>query len=113
MTKTEFIKSFELYQKSGKLFSYIYLAIVFGPLISACVLMESSNGVYHTMGTVLAVISIACLFISLPVLSLFTRRKSRQHGLDCPSCDKSIVAISHTVIASGNCGFCGEAILDK
>lgn len=59
----------------------------------------------------LAVGSLGHLILSLAILFWGMGLLSRRHGVNCPSCGKTITG-SQVVIASSNCGHCGARVLE-
>ena len=58
------------------------------------------------------------LIVALPFLLAFVvviplaRRTERQGGVRCPTCDKQLAERCEIVVASRNCPFCGNRVLD-
>jgi hypothetical protein len=62
---------------------------------------------------------VAALLFGSPVLLAFAfvipllRRVDLQLGVQCPNCNKQLAECSHIVIASRNCPFCGNRVLEE
>jgi len=55
----------------------------------------------------------ALFFIMIVGHKLVLGYTFKHHGLSCPACGKPLGGVEAIVIATGNCGNCGERILES
>lgn len=60
----------------------------------------------------LAALILCPVLLAFIVMIPLTRRTNRRFGLPCPHCQKYLVDHSRIVIASRNCPYCGQRVLD-
>jgi hypothetical protein len=112
MTKQDFISKKQAWAKSCRKYALILPCAFIYPAIRGF-LIESglSRSLDNTFSTVIAVVFVAnAIFIIW-----YFPRSQRKFGLACPHCHKFLAGqqSSQIVIATGNCGHCGERIFDE
>jgi hypothetical protein len=90
---------------------------MFGALVAACVAVLVMEAFFkrHTEAVVWEKAAVATLWvwllatICLPIIHLVLAE--RKLGMPCQKCGKQMFRCSQAVMATGNCGFCGEMVI--
>lgn len=115
MTKQEFIARQKALvargRKWGIAWCVLFLVLTLGGIAVGDYLDSDTTPACFRIG--FGVAFFAFLLGTVPWLLWFFKNQQRQFGLLCPSCGKALGAMGAIVIASGNCGHCGERVLSE
>lgn len=115
MRKAEFISKIGIWETRQKRNKRILMGCFFGALAMWLVFM---NWLDHSAPSSPSRIALSCfpifLLAALWVAQFFSiRRIYKRYGMKCPACGKGLGGVAPIVIATGNCGMCGQRILDE
>ena len=118
MTKQEFISRLEENKEvSGKNVGFGLLAFFANAVLCVCIAgwiekMKLPEWIEAILGILTLVLMISPLF----VMGWFVSRNLQKRNLllPCPHCGRSLAGrvTAQIVIATGNCGYCGERVLE-
>ena len=116
MTKPEFISRQKAMTKSSNKWTAGFLVVFFGVLLANIPLAgfmdreKPASWVQIVYGFTL----FGFLIGNIPLMLWFVKRQQTRFGVRCPSCGKPLVGLSaQVVVATGNCGQCGERIFNE
>jgi NADH:ubiquinone oxidoreductase subunit 6 (subunit J) len=112
MTKQEFIKRRDSLRNRSAVLGLFAFAVMMGSLVLAVHIGEGHKDWPLAVRVPALGILLLLFFGSVPALLVYTHRLERRAGLICPHCAKVISRISTIVIATNNCGYCGETVFD-
>jgi hypothetical protein len=111
MTRQEFIRRSQSFRNRSAVGALGILALMIGSLILGSRIVDGCRDRPGFRTTLLG-ISIFLFLASAPAMVIYMRRLEKRMGLTCPHCHKGIAGISTVVIATANCGHCGETVFD-
>src|SRR6267154_3905894 len=116
MTKQEYIAGQQTMTRVVKKHGRVFTITFFGAcvaLIPLSIYTDSDKAVPWVSAVCVIGIMIL-LLLSAGLAQRFLKRQQSLFGIQCRHCSKQIL-LSHSqiVIATGNCGFCGEKLFDE
>jgi hypothetical protein len=116
MTKQDFISRHKAWKQSTGKIGAIGVVCFFG-ILGVIAFVDSylqHHGWSTRIDSILGLIAIVLLLGLLPLVFWFQKHQQKRFGVICPSCGKPLVGRNgNVVIATGNCGSCGEKVYDK
>ena len=117
MTKQDFIKRQQaMLRFSNQKMMYWLAVLIAGSLAASGLASYIKRQTQELAGASLAVnvAGMVLLFGGLAVLTVYSIVFQRRFGHRCPSCHKWLTGFAaQTAIATGNCGFCGNAVFEE
>ena len=112
MSKQEFIQRVRSFRNRSAVAGLGILALMIGSLALG---VRVADGFKDSPGIRLTLlgISIFLFLASAPAMVIYMVRLEKRMGLTCQHCRKGIAGISTVVVATNNCGYCGEAVFNK
>jgi DNA-directed RNA polymerase subunit RPC12/RpoP len=115
MTKQELITRQQVWKRKAGLESAGWVVIVFALLAGFVQLKNHVEARFHAswVDPVFAISFFVILGGNLLFVVWFGKRQFKRYGVACPHCGGPLAGRSgEVVVATGNCGRCGERILD-
>jgi hypothetical protein len=116
MTKQEFIHRNKAWKQSTGRIGAVGVICFFCILgiMAAIDNHQQRNGWSSKIDSLLGLLTFFLLVSLLPLVFWFQKRQLKRFGMICPNCGKPLVGRNgNVVVATGNCGSCGEAVFDN
>jgi DNA-directed RNA polymerase subunit RPC12/RpoP len=114
ITKQAFINKQKSMIRSSNRWAVIFLVVFFGVLLANLSLAKSIDRAAIWTQVFYAIVFFSVLIGTIPLVMWFQKRQQKRFSVQCSSCGRPLVDISaQIVIATGNCGHCGERVLHE
>src|SRR5688572_23775071 len=112
MTRNELTAKVAAYQKGSNRFDWLYVVFLLSGIVAIGTVGARSPEDQTWVHVICLVALFGFLLAQIPILLGIAKRRSREHGLVCPHCDKMIVAAAAQIaVASGRCCYCGHPLI--